>query len=106
LNVAEIEIGILDRQCLDRRLPDRILLTQEVDAWQHRRDDERRCIHRTFSRQEADRKMAKYYVPLSSSQGPPFSEEDRGKHLYLTLCWQNESGQKGSTSEILSTVVP
>jgi hypothetical protein len=63
LNMAEIEIGILDRQCLDRRLPDRILLTQEVDAWQHRRNDERQGIHWTFSRQDADRKMAKYYVP-------------------------------------------
>ena len=34
LNMAESEIGILDRQCLDRRLPDRPTLTAEVDAWQ------------------------------------------------------------------------
>jgi hypothetical protein len=61
--MAEIEIDILDRQCLDRRLPDRIFLTKEVDAWQHRRNDEKRCIHWTFSRQDADLEMAKYYVP-------------------------------------------
>jgi hypothetical protein len=60
--MAEIEIGILDRQCLDRRLPDRTLLAREVDAWQRRRNDERRCIHWTFSRQDADIKMAKHYV--------------------------------------------
>lgn len=29
LNMAEIEIGILDRQCLDRRLPDRTTITAE-----------------------------------------------------------------------------
>jgi len=42
LNMAEIEIGILDRQCLDRRLPDRATLVTEVDAWQQRRNAEHR----------------------------------------------------------------
>ena len=59
LNMAEIEIGILDRQCLDRRLPDRDTLAKEVDAWQRRRNDEKRCIVWTFSRQDADLKMAR-----------------------------------------------
>ena len=62
LNMAEIEIGILDRQCLDRRLPDRDTLAAEVDAWQRRRNDEQRRIEWTFSRQDADQKMARYYV--------------------------------------------
>lgn len=62
LNMAEIEIGILDRQCLDRRLPDRETLTREVDAWQHRRNAEQRCIAWTFSRQDADAKLARHYV--------------------------------------------
>ena len=62
LNMAEIEIGILDRQCLKRRLPDRDTLASEVDAWQRRRNDERRCIEWSFSRQDADLKMARYYV--------------------------------------------
>jgi transposase len=62
LNMAEIEIGILDRQCLDRRLPDRATLANEVDAWQQRRNDEHRRIAWTFSRQDADLKMAQHYV--------------------------------------------
>ena len=62
LNMAEIEIGILDRQCLDRRLPDRTTLIAEVDAWQHRRNTDQRGIEWTFTRQDADEKMAKYYV--------------------------------------------
>ena len=62
LNMAEIEIGILDRQCLDRRLPDRAAITTEVDAWQRRRNAEHRCIEWTFSRQDADLKMAHHYV--------------------------------------------
>jgi hypothetical protein len=36
LNMAEIEIGILDRQCLGRRLWDWTAVNCEVTAWQHR----------------------------------------------------------------------
>jgi len=57
LNMAEIEIGILDRQCLDRRLPDRAQLAAEVAAWQQRRNAKRRRIAWTFTRQDADRKL-------------------------------------------------
>ena len=62
LNIAEIEICILDRQCMDRRLPDRDTLVRKVDAWQRRRNEEQRCIEWTFSRQDADLKMARHYV--------------------------------------------
>ncbi len=62
LNMAEIEIGILDRQCLDRRLQTRPLLAAEVAAWAQRRNAERRSIAWTFTRQDADRKMSRHYV--------------------------------------------
>jgi hypothetical protein len=62
LNMAEIEIGILDRQCLDRRLPTQPLLAAEVAAWEQRRNAEGRRIAWTFTRQEADRKMGQHYV--------------------------------------------
>ena len=38
LNMAEIEIGVLSRQCLDRRIPDKDVLSREVQAWQDRRN--------------------------------------------------------------------
>ncbi len=62
LNMAESEIGILDCQCLDRRLPDQATLTAEVDAWQLRRNAEQRGIEWLFTRQDADAKMARHYV--------------------------------------------
>lgn len=62
LNMAEIEIGILDRQCLDRRLPNRDILVAEVDAWQRRRNADKRGIEWSFTRQDADGKMAQHYV--------------------------------------------
>ncbi len=37
--MAEIELSVLSRQCLDRRVPDFVeALKAEVEAWQKRRD--------------------------------------------------------------------
>ncbi len=63
LNMAEIEIGILSRQCLDRRIDSRELLRSEVDAWQQARNALGRTIEWTFTRQDADQKMGRHYVP-------------------------------------------
>ena len=38
LNMAEIELGALARQCLERRIPDQEVLRREVEAWQGRRN--------------------------------------------------------------------
>lgn len=62
LNMAEIEIGILSRQCLDRRIASREFLKSEVDAWQDARNAEQRTIQWSFTRQDADRKMGRHYV--------------------------------------------
>jgi hypothetical protein len=35
-----------------------------------------------------------------------FTEEERGKTVYVAVCWQNEKGQKGPWSEIESAIVP
>jgi hypothetical protein len=35
-----------------------------------------------------------------------FTEEERGKMVYVAICWQNEKGEKGPWSEIESAIVP
>ena len=62
LNMAEIEIGILSRQCLDRRIASRELLQSEVDAWQQARNEKKRTIEWNFTRQDADLKLGQHYV--------------------------------------------
>lgn len=62
LNMAEIEIGVLSRQCLDRRLPNMAALVNEVSAWQVRSNNARRTIQWSFTRQDADRKLGRRYV--------------------------------------------
>ena len=51
LNMAEIEIGILNRQCLDRRLADRQTLQREVAKWQQARNAARQAIEWKLTRQ-------------------------------------------------------
>lgn len=63
LNMAEIEIGILNRQCLDRRLADRQSLRREVAQWQRARNTARKTIEWKFTRQDADQKLGRHYVP-------------------------------------------
>lgn len=62
LNMAEIEIGILDRQCTGRRIGDEERLSAEILAWEQRRNQEHRRIEWKFTRQDADRKLSAHYV--------------------------------------------
>ena len=62
LNMAEIEIGILDRQCTGRRIGDEARLCSEVLAWEQRRNQARCRIEWKFTRQDADQKLARHYV--------------------------------------------
>lgn len=62
LNMAEIEIGILTRQCLDQRVGDRHRLIGLVAAWQRARNGAGIGIEWTFTRQDADWKLGRHYV--------------------------------------------
>ena len=62
LNMAEIEIGVMDRQCLDRRIPTKEKMISELNIWQKQRNDQNAKIKWNFSCQDADTKIGKYYV--------------------------------------------
>jgi hypothetical protein len=62
LNMAEIEIGILDKQALKGRIATADKLGAEVEAWQKRRNQQRKTINWTFTREKADKNLNKYYV--------------------------------------------
>ncbi len=62
LNIAEIEINVLDAQCTKRRFQSRENLKGEVRAWQKRRNRERAKIEWLFTKEKADKKLSKYYT--------------------------------------------
>ena len=61
LNMAEIELSILARQCLDRRIPTEAILKEEVSAWEARRNHEQARINWRFSINEARQKLHRPY---------------------------------------------
>ena len=64
LNMAEIEIGVMARQCLDRRLPDQNTLRREVDAWQERRNQEAIRVNWRFTTEDARIKLKSLYPSI------------------------------------------
>lgn len=66
LNMAEIELSVLQRQCLDRRIPDEATLKQEIKAWEERRNNMRATIDWRFSITDARDKLKRLYPSRSS----------------------------------------
>jgi len=64
LNIAEIELSVLSRQCLDRRVPDRATLVREVAAWQQRRNATARPVDWRFTTADARIKLKRLYPLL------------------------------------------
>jgi hypothetical protein len=64
LNIAEIELSVLSRQCLDRRVADFETLQTEVTAWQERRDETGGKIDWRFRTEDARIKLKRLYPSL------------------------------------------
>jgi hypothetical protein len=61
LNMAEIELSALVRQCLDRRIPDKDILIREVKAWEDQRNSEVIKVHWQFTTADARVKLKSLY---------------------------------------------
>jgi hypothetical protein len=61
LNMAEIELAAVSKQCLDRRLGDRHALASEVHAWTQQRNALRATVQWRFTTQEAREKLTRHY---------------------------------------------
>jgi transposase len=61
LNMAEIEIGVLKGQCLNRRIADRERLEREIAAWQRGRNAAEAKIEWMFTTEAARTKLGRFY---------------------------------------------
>lgn len=61
LNMAEIEISVLSRQCLKQRIGDRIQLETIVRSWTQRRNAQKATINWDFDVTKARTKLARLY---------------------------------------------
>jgi len=64
LNIAEIELSALTRQCLDRRIPDIAFLQKETKAWQQERNAQQKAVDWQFATEDARIKLKRLYPQI------------------------------------------
>jgi hypothetical protein len=62
--MAEIELSVLSRQCLDRRIPDKTTLAREVAVWQKERNQAEATVDWRFTTSDARIKLKKLYPSI------------------------------------------
>ena len=65
LNIAECEFSVLNRQCLNRRLPDVETVTSEVRTWQQERNQSDKPVDWRFTTDDARVKLKRLYPKIS-----------------------------------------
>ena len=64
LNMAEIELSILSRQCLNRRIPDQETLQYEIDSWVKNRNSHSKPMKWRFTTEDARIKLQRLYPTI------------------------------------------
>jgi hypothetical protein len=64
LDMAETELSILTKQCLDRRIPDAAMLVREVAAWESQRNNSKAKIDWQFTTADARTKLKRLYPSI------------------------------------------
>jgi hypothetical protein len=66
LNIAELELSVLTRQCLDRRIPDLDTLRRETQAWETRRNEGQKGVDWQFTTPDARIKLRRLYPQIQT----------------------------------------
>lgn len=64
LNMAEIELSVLSRQCLNRRMPDQPTLQHEISAWETQRNEAASTVNWRFTTADARIKLKRLYPTI------------------------------------------
>lgn len=67
LNIAEIELSVMTRQCLQRRIPEKEKLQREVTAWATQRNAQQRGVDWQFTTEDARVKLKRLYPQFQMS---------------------------------------
>jgi hypothetical protein len=64
LNIAEIELGVLSRQCLDRRMDAIEMVGKECSAWDRQRNQQQKGVDWRFTTADARIKLKRLYPQI------------------------------------------
>ena len=65
LNMAEMELSVFSRQCLDRRIPDETALEREIQTLEHERNQAKARVNWQFTAGDAHSKLEYLYPSVS-----------------------------------------
>ena len=65
--MVEIELSVLSRQCLKRRIPDLETMKQETASWEKERNQQQATVNWRFSNQDARVKLKRLYPQLNTN---------------------------------------
>lgn len=66
LNMAEIELSALGRQCLDRRIPEKAMMKRQVRAWTRQRNKTGTRVNWQFTTKDARIRLKKLYPSIET----------------------------------------
>lgn len=66
LNMAEIELSHLSRQCLDRRIPEKEILISEIETWCKMRNERNSIVNWQFTTDDARIKLKRLYPVIAA----------------------------------------
>jgi len=66
LNMAEIELSVLNRQCLNRRIPDQDALKLEITAWEEERNQKSSSVNWRFTTADSRIKLKRLYPSIQT----------------------------------------
>ena len=64
--MAEIELSVVNRQCLNRRLPDQDTLKVEIAAWEEERNQKSDSVNWRFTTADARIKLKRLYPSIQT----------------------------------------
>lgn len=79
LDMAESELSVLSSQCLDRRIPDKLTLIEEVAAWEDSRNKKHVKADWQFTIADARVKLKRLYPAMWTTRGTRCSGSTGGK---------------------------
>ncbi|CAO5050056.1 hypothetical protein MiTe_04820 [Microcystis aeruginosa NIES-2520] len=66
LNMAEIELSVLNRQCVNRRIPDKDTLKLEITAWEEERNQKSSSVNWRFTTADSRIKLKRLYPSIQT----------------------------------------
>ena len=86
MNKVEIELSVVSRQCLERRIPNVGILSSEIATWESQRNQQKPSVYWGFRTKDARKKSSVYIRVFNPAKFPWQTTRTRLLSLKETYC--------------------